>query len=88
MHIQSPKVIGLLVLDKVFKRVLPYMSMVAILVIVPGLPASKHSALVYTLSSIGPVVLEEQMFENGRRKDVGRRSHWYTISSPMSLRLR
>ena len=39
--------------------------------------------------NIGPVVSEEKMFENvdGRRTD-GRRSHWYTISSPMSLRLR
>ena len=39
------------------------------------------------MSSIGPVVSEEKMFENvdGRRTD-GRRSHWYTISSPMSLR--
>ena len=41
------------------------------------------------MSSIGLVVSEEKMFENvdGRRTD-GRRSHWYTISSPMSLRLR
>ena len=42
---------------------------------------------------IGPVVSEEKMFENvdgrtdGRRTD-GRRSHWYTNSSPRSLRLR
>ena len=37
-----------------------------------------------------PVVSEEKMFENvdGRRTDDGLRSHWYTISSPMSLRLR
>ena len=42
------------------------------------------------MSSIGPVVSEEKMFENvdGQRTDDGRRSHWYTISSPMSLRLR
>ena len=48
------------------------------------------------MSSIGPVVSEEKMFENvdgrrttdGRTPDAGRRSHWYTISSPMSLRLR
>ena len=32
------------------------------------------------MSSIGPVVSEEKMFENVD----GRRSHWYTISSPMS----
>ena len=38
------------------------------------------------MSSVGPVV-SEKMFENvdGRRTDEGRRSHWYTISSPMSL---
>ena len=41
------------------------------------------------LSLIGLVVSEEMMFENvdGRTTD-GRRSDWYTISSPMSLRLR
>ena len=36
---------------------------------------------------IGHVVLE--MFENvDGRTDDGHSSHWYTISSPMSLRLR
>ena len=43
------------------------------------------------MSLIGPVVSEEKMFENvtdDGRTDAGRRSHWYTISSPMSLRLR
>ena len=45
------------------------------------------------MSSIGPVVSEEKMFENvdGRLMDGrmdGRQSHWYTISSPMSLQLR
>ena len=46
------------------------------------------------MSSIGPVVSEEKMFENvdgrrtDRRTDAGRQSHWYTISSPMSLWLR
>ena len=45
------------------------------------------------MSSIGPVVSEEKMFENvdGRTDDGPtdeRRSDWYTISSPMSLRLR
>ena len=41
------------------------------------------------MRSIGLVVSEEKMFENvdGRRTD-GRRSHWYTISSPMNLQLR
>ena len=47
------------------------------------------------MSSIGPVVSEKKMFENvdrrrttddRQRSDDGRWSHWYTISSPMSLR--
>ena len=37
---------------------------------------------------IGPVVSEEKMFENVDGRTDGRRSDWYTISSPMSLRLR
>ena len=48
------------------------------------------------MSSIGPVISEEKMFENvdrrrttdGRRMDDGPQSHWYTISSPMSLQLK
>ena len=40
------------------------------------------------LSLIGRVVSEENMFENvDGRTTEGRRSHWYTISSPMRLRL-
>ena len=52
-------------------------------------PVSKGVSM-YNSSSIGPVVSEEKMFENvdGRRTADGRRSHWYTISSPMSPRLR
>ena len=77
------------------------MGMAAILVMWPGpfeqtfVPPSQGVSI-WNLSSIGPVVSEEKMFENvdGRRTtddgrtDDGRRSHWYTISSPMSLRLR
>ena len=38
---------------------------------------------------IGLLVSEEKMFENvDGRTDDGRRRDWYTISSPMSLRLR
>ena len=39
---------------------------------------------------IGPTASEEMSFENvdGRRTDDGRRIPPYTISSPMSLRLR
>ena len=42
------------------------------------------SRAIWNLSLIGPVVSEEKMFENVD----GRQSDWYTISSPMSLRLR
>ena len=35
----------------------------------------------------GPVVSEEKMFENVDGQTDGRRSHWFTISSPMSPRL-
>ena len=74
------------------------MGVAAILVMWPGpfeqtfVPASLGVSI-WNLSSIGPVVSEEKMFENvdGRTDDGrtdGRRSHWYTISSPMSLRLR
>ena len=42
----------------------------------------------WNLSLIGQVV-SEKFFENvDERMDDGRRSDWYTISSPMSLRLR
>ena len=43
-----------------------------------------YGVSIRNLSSIGPVVSEEKMFENVD----GRRSHWYTNSSPRSLRLR
>ena len=66
------------------------MGVAAILVMWPGpfeqtfVPAS-----IWNLSSIGPVVSGEKMFENvGGRTTDGRQSDWYTISSPMSLRLR
>ena len=74
------------------------MGVAAILVMWPWpfeqtfVPASQGVSI-WNLSLIGPVV-SEKMFENvdGRTTDGrwtdGRRSHWYTISSPMSLRLR
>ena len=37
---------------------------------------------------IGPVVSEEKMFENVDGGTDGQRIDWYTISSPMSYRLR
>ena len=49
----------------------------------PSFPPSKGVSI-WNLSSIGPVVSEEKMFENVG----GCRSHWFTISSPRSLRLR
>ena len=69
------------------------MGVAAILVMWPRpfeqtlVPPSKGISI-WNMSSIGPVVSEE-MFENvdGQWMD-GRRSHWYTIISPMSLRLR
>ena len=39
------------------------------------------------LSLIGPVDSEEKMFEKNYEQTNGRRSDWYTIGSPMSLRL-
>ena len=36
------------------------------------------------LSLIGPVVSKEKMFENVDGRTDGRRSIWYTFSSPMS----
>ena len=72
------------------------MGVAAILVMWPGpfeqtfVPPSLGVSI-WNLSSIGPVVSEEKMFENvdeKRRTDTRRRSHWYAISSPPSLRLR
>ena len=45
---------------------------------------TSYGVSIWNLSLIGPVVSEEKMFENVD----GRRSDWYTINSPMSLRLR
>ena len=70
------------------------MGVAAILVMWPGpfqqtfIPPSLGVSI-WNLSLIGQLFSEEKMFENvdGRTPD-GRRSDWYTISSPMSLRLR
>ena len=44
---------------------------------------------IWNLCLIGLVVIEEKMFVNvDGLTDDRRRSDWYTISSPMSLRLR
>ena len=69
------------------------MGVAAILVMWPEpfeqtfVPASK-GVFIWNLSLIGPVVSEEKMFENVDGRTDGRRSDWYTISSPMGLRLR
>ena len=69
------------------------MGVAAILVMRAG-PFEKYcSRVLRSLSLIGPVVSEDKLFENvdGRTTDGwtdGRTlSDWYTISSPMSLRL-
>ena len=76
------------------------MGVAAILVMWPEpfeqtfVPASKGVSIC-NFNLIGPVVSEEKMFEivdgrtdDGRQTTDGHRSDWYTISSPMSLRLR
>ena len=76
------------------------MGVAAILVMWPEpfeqtfVPASQGVSIC-NLNLIGPVVAEEKMFEiadrrtdDGRQTTDGRRSDWYTISSPMRLRLR
>ena len=90
-YIPSHKVIGPLVLEKIFEGFLPYMGMAAILVMLPRpreqtfVPPS-HWGLTWSLASIGPAVLEK-IFENGGRTDnrQRRKEHAYSISSPMSL---
>ena len=83
---------------KIFEGFLPYMGVAAILVMWPGcreqnfVPPSQGGSTL-NLALIGQAVSEKKMFEHcGRRRtDDGRRrtpDHGYTISSPMSLRLR
>ena len=79
----SYKVIGPLVLEKIFEEFLPYMAVAAILVMWPipreqtFVPPS-HWGSIWNLALIGQAVLEKQIFENGGRTD-GR-----AISSPMA----
>ena len=67
-YIPSPKAIGLLNPEKmIFKEFLPYMGMVAILVMWPVqlvqiLANLSYGVFIWNLSSIGLVVSEETMF--------------------------
>ena len=77
-YIPSHKVIGPLVLEKkIFYRFLPYMGMVAILVMWSRCPEQTfvpltHGGSTWNLAWIGPAVSEKKIFENGRRTDNGR----------------
>ena len=76
-----------------FIRFSPYISRVAILVMWSGpvertfIPPCKEGST-WNLASIGPVVSEEKMFENVDIHTHGRQRPSYTMSSPVSLRLR
>ena len=92
----SFKLIGLLVPEKkTFEGVLPYMEMAAILVIwrepiEQTFVSPSHWYSTWNLASIGTVVSEEKIFENGGDDDNAdadrRQMHAYTINSSMSLK--
>ena len=91
-YIPSPKVIGLLVLEKIFKGFLPYNGR--------GGHLGHVTRIIWTNSRSHVLRSLNMKFEckwpsGFRGKDVwkclrtdGRRCDWYTISSPMSFRLR
>ena len=94
LHTKRDKVIGSLdPVKKIFEGFLPYMGVVATLVMWPRpreqtfVPPS-HWGSIWNLDSTGPVVLEKKIFENDRwTMDNGRTTeHAYTISSPMRLK--
>ena len=65
------------------------MGVVAILVMWPRCPEQTfvpptHGGSIWNLTSIGPVVLEKKIFENGGLTTETENA--YTISSPMSLK--
>ena len=69
-YIPSHKVIGPLVLEKIFEGFLPYMGVAAILVMSPRpceqtLVPPSHWGSIWNLALIGQVVLEKKIFENG-----------------------
>ena len=74
-----------------FLWLLPYMGMAATLDMRPRpfeqtfVPPSQGGSIL-NLASIGPVVLEEKIFENVDIHTCRRQGPTYTISSPMSLK--
>ena len=93
----SFKIIGLLVLEKIFKVFTIYghgghLGHVTWTIYINfRSPWASQGGSTLNLALIGQVVSEENMFENvnGRTDDdYGRRIHGYPISSPVSLRLR
>ena len=77
---KATRSLALLVLEKkIFEGFLPYMGMVAILVRWPRpreqtFVLSSHWGSIWNLDSIGPVVLEKKIFENGGQTTDGQRS--------------
>ena len=74
-YIPRPKVIGPLVLEKkIFEGFLPYMGVVATLVMWPRCPEQTfvpqtHGGCTWNLASTGLAVLEKKIFENGGQTD-------------------
>ena len=93
-YIPSPKVIGLLVLEKIFKGFLPpYMGMAAILVMWPVTIWTNYCSRVLRSLHMKfefnwPSGFRGEDVWNCEWTDDGCQSDWYTISSTMSLRLR
>ena len=87
-YIPSHKVIGPLVLEKIFEGFLPYMGVVAISVKWPRpreqtLVLPFHWGSMWNLALIGQAVLEKKMFENGgRRMDDGPRLYYKLDNEP------
>ena len=76
--------------EKIFKGFLPYMGVVAILVMWPipreqtFVPPS-HWGSIWNLALTGPSVLEKKIFENGGWTDDGQTTeHGYTIKAQVS----
>ena len=75
-YIPSHKVIGPLVLEKIFEGFLPYMGVAAILAMWLRCPEQTfvpptHGGCNWNLASIGLAVLEKKIFENGGRTRDG-----------------
>ena len=85
-YIPSHKVIGPLVLEKVFEGFLPFMGVVAILVMwlrpreQTFIPPS-HWGSIWNLALIGQAVLEKKIFENGGRRTDDGPWLYYTLTN-------